>query len=111
VELVERLTAVLDQAAGRHRRIGVVASIVAVTAVTGAIQLLQLAVPVVGGLVIPALFVTITGVSAGGLALLFGLTALTLAPLARNGSLGRRSGAAIVVAYAVAALILVSGGA
>ena len=36
----------------------------------------------VGGLVIPALFVTITGVSAAGLALLFGLTALTLAPLA-----------------------------
>ena len=65
----------------------------------------------VGGLVIPALFVTITGVSAGGLALLFGLTALTLAPLAHRGSLGRRGGAAIVVAYAVAALILVSGGA
>ncbi len=65
----------------------------------------------VGGLVIPALFVTITGVSAGGLALLFGLTALTLAPLAHSGSLGRRGGAAIVVAYAVAALILVSGGA
>jgi cation:H+ antiporter len=64
-----------------------------------------------GGLVIPALFVTITGVSTGGLALLFGLTALTLAPLAHNGSLGRRGGAAIVIAYAVAALILVSGGA
>jgi cation:H+ antiporter len=62
-----------------------------------------------GGLVIPALFVTITGVSAGGLALLFGLTALTLAPLARNGSLGRRDGAAIVIAYAAAAVILVSG--
>ena len=43
----------------------------------------------VGGLVIPALFVTITGVSAGGLALLFGLTALTLAPLALRGGLGR----------------------
>ena len=65
----------------------------------------------VGGLVIPALFVTITGVSAGGLALLFGLTALTLAPLARNGSLGRRGGAAIVIAYAAAAAVLVSGGA
>ncbi len=65
----------------------------------------------VGGLVIPALFVTITGVSAGGLALLFGLTALTLAPLARNGSLGRRGGAAIVIAYAAAAVVLVSGGA
>jgi cation:H+ antiporter len=65
----------------------------------------------VGGLVIPALFVTITGVSAGGLALLFGLTALTLAPLARHGSLGRRGGAAIVIAYAAAAAVLVSGGA
>ena len=64
-----------------------------------------------GGLVIPALFVTVTGVSAGGLALLFGLTALTLAPLARNGSLGRAAGAAIVVAYAAAAVTLVSGGA
>jgi cation:H+ antiporter len=63
----------------------------------------------VGGLVIPALFVTITGVSAAGLALLFGLTALTLAPLAHNGSLGRRGGAAIVIAYAAAALVLVSG--
>ena len=65
----------------------------------------------VGGLVVPALFVTITGVSAGGLALLFGLTALTLAPLARHGSLGRRGGAAIVIAYAAAAAVLVSGGA
>ena len=64
----------------------------------------------VGGLVIPALFVTITGVSAAGLALLFGLTALTLAPLARNGSLGRRGGAAIVIAYAAAAAVLVSSG-
>jgi Ca2+/Na+ antiporter len=64
-----------------------------------------------GGLVIPALFVTITGVSVGGLALIFGLTALTLAPLARRGSLGQRGGAAIVLAYAVAVLILVSGGA
>lgn len=65
----------------------------------------------VGGLVIPALFVTITGVSAGGLALLFGLTALTLVPLAHSGSLGRRGGAAIVIAYAAAAAVLVSGGA
>ena len=61
-----------------------------------------------GGLVIPALFVPIAGVSAAGLGLLFGLTALTLAPLARHGSLGRRSGAAIVVAYAAAAAVLVS---
>jgi len=64
-----------------------------------------------GGLLIPALFVTTTGVSAGALGLLFGLTALTLAPLAVRGSLGRRSGAAIVVAYAAAAAVLVSGGA
>ena len=57
----------------------------------------------VGGLVIPALFVTITGVSAAGLALLFALTALTLAPLARSGGLGRQAGAAIVLAYVAAA--------
>jgi len=63
-----------------------------------------------GGLLLPALFVTITGVSAGGLGLLFGLTALTLTPLAVRGSLGRRSGAAIVLAYAAAAAVLVSGG-
>ena len=53
---------------------------------------------------------TITGVSAGSLGLLFGLTALTLTPLAVRGSLGRRSGAAIVLAYAAAAAVLVSGG-
>ena len=64
-----------------------------------------------GRLVSQALFVTTTGVSAGALGLLFGLTALTLAPLAVRGSLGRRSGAAIVVAYAAAAAVLVSGGA
>jgi cation:H+ antiporter len=63
-----------------------------------------------GGLVIPALFVSTTGVSATSLGLLFGLTALTLAPLARHGSLGRRAGAAIVLAYAAAALMLVSSG-
>ena len=43
---MERIAAALDQAAGRHRRLGVVASVVAVAAVTGAIELLQLAVPV-----------------------------------------------------------------
>jgi hypothetical protein len=36
VERVERIAAVLDQAAGRHRRIGILASAVAVAAVTGA---------------------------------------------------------------------------
>ena len=41
-----------------------------------------------GGLLIPALFVTTTGVSAGALGLLFGLTGLTVAPLAVRGSLG-----------------------
>jgi cation:H+ antiporter len=64
-----------------------------------------------GGLVVPAVFVTITGVSAGSLALLFALTALTLAPLALHGKLGRRGGAAIVIAYAAAAAVLVSTGA
>ena len=64
----------------------------------------------VGGLVIPALFVTITGVSAAGLALLFALTALTLAPLARSGGLGRQAGAAIVLAYVAAAAVLVATG-
>lgn len=59
-----------------------------------------------GGLVIPALFVEIEGVSAASLVLLFGLTALTLLPLARHGSLGRRAGAAIVLAYATAAAVL-----
>jgi two-component system sensor histidine kinase KdpD len=46
VKPVERIAAALDRAAGRHRRLGVVASVVAVAAVTGAIELLQLAVPV-----------------------------------------------------------------
>jgi cation:H+ antiporter len=64
-----------------------------------------------GGLVLPALFVPVAGVSAAGLGLLFGLTALTLAPLAWRGSLGRRAGAAIVAAYAVAAVLVVTGGA
>jgi Ca2+/Na+ antiporter len=64
-----------------------------------------------GGLLGPALFVTITGVSVGGLGLLFGLTALTLALLALRGSLGRGAGAAIVAAYAVAAAVALSGGA
>jgi hypothetical protein len=64
-----------------------------------------------GGLLVPALFVTITGVSAGGLGLLFGLTALTLAPLALRGSLGRSAGAAVVAGYAVAATVVLWGGA
>ena len=64
----------------------------------------------VGGLVIPALFVTITGVSAAGLALLFALTALTLAPLARPAASAARAGAAIVLAYVAAAAVLVATG-
>jgi len=36
-------------------------------------------------------------------------TALTLAPLAHRGSLGRRAGAAIVVAYAAAAAVVPAG--
>ena len=62
-----------------------------------------------GGLVLPAVFVPVAGVSATALGLLFGLTALTLAPLARRGSLGRRAGAAIVLAYAAAAAIVLAG--
>jgi cation:H+ antiporter len=63
-----------------------------------------------GGLVIPALFVTITGGSAAGLALVFGLTVLTLAPLARTGRLGRTGGAAIIFACLAAAVVLVLSG-
>ena len=63
-----------------------------------------------GGLLVPSLFVTVTGVSAGELGFLFGLTALTLAPLALRGSLGRRGGATIVVAYAAAAAVVLRGG-
>ena len=43
---MERIAALLDDAADRRRGVGVVASIVAVAAVTGAIELLKLAVPV-----------------------------------------------------------------
>ena len=46
VDAMDRLAAVVDHVAGRHRRAGVVASVVAVAAVTGAIELLQIAVPV-----------------------------------------------------------------
>jgi len=46
------------------------------------------AVNAFGRLVSQALFVTTTGVSAGALGLLFGLTGLTVAPLAVRGSLG-----------------------
>jgi two-component system sensor histidine kinase KdpD len=46
VDGVERIAALLDNAAGRRRWVGVVASLVAVAAVTLAIQLLKLAVPV-----------------------------------------------------------------
>jgi two-component system, OmpR family, sensor histidine kinase KdpD len=43
---VERIAALLDYPTGRRREVGVIASVVAVAAVTGAIELLKLAVPV-----------------------------------------------------------------
>ena len=65
----------------------------------------------VGGLVIPALFVTITGVSASGSRA--ALRAHGADPRAARAQRQPRSprGAAIVIAYAAAALVLVSGGA
>jgi hypothetical protein len=51
------------------------------------------------------------GVSAAGLRLLSGPTLLTFAPLAWRGGLGRRAGAAIVAPYAVAAVLVLTGGA